>query len=393
MVFVGILVGIIGILVVLSARSITTFFHELGHAIFALLYTNDRVDVYVGSYGDISKSLQLDFGRLRFYLTYRIWGWDLGMCVSKGAEFYYQQMLIVLAGPLMSLAVATTLMVLLVTKDSPPLWMGLYLVFFLSTIWDFFVNIIPSRQAIVLHDGSSTYNDGAQIMRLWQEQNMPDVYFEGLKANAAGEYERAALLYEEAIKLVGPKKMLKENRLSSLISAKQFQTALDFFIEQYDTQRLPVGQYQLLGDLYMKVQSYENALQAYTAYLYVVFQDADVICKKGLALLYLGEAHLAIEEFNIALRINTQHALAYIYRGRAYLALRLWRKAEEDLEQAKQLKLDLPELYLFEGMYQEEMGEYSSALTAYEKAKELGIDYHGIDFLIASAQQSQEGNF
>ena len=292
----------------------------------------------------------------------------------------------------MSLAVATTLMFMLVTWDSPPLWKGLYLVFFLSTIWDFFVNIIPSRQAIILHDGSSTYNDGAQIRRLWQEQNMPDVYFEGLKANAAGEYEQAALLFEQAIKLSGPKRMLKENRLSSLISAKQFQTALDFFIEQYDTQRLPVGQYQVLGDLYMQVKSYENALQAYSAYLYVVFQDAEVICKKGLALLYLGEAHLAIEEFNIALRINTQNALTYSYRGRAHLALRLWRKAEEDLEQARQLNPGLPELHLFEGMYQEEMGEYSSALTAYKKAKELGIDYHGIDFLIASAQQSQDNS-
>lgn len=388
MVFVGILIGIIGILVVLSARSITTFFHELGHAIPSLLFTNDRVDVYVGSYGDISKSWQLDIGRLRFYLTYKVWGWDLGMCVSKGAEYYVQQMIIVLAGPFMSLASAAILLYALIALDSAPLWKGLFLIFFLSTIWDFFVNIIPSKNPIQLHDGTITYNDGAQIVRLWQEQNMPDVYFEGLKAKAAKDFEQAIADFEATINLIGPKKVVKEQLLSSLIAAGKYESALEFFIEQYGNNRLSPSQYLLIGDLYLKVQQYENALKAYSAYLYIVYSDDAVICKKGLALLYLGEFNLAINEFDIALRINDENALAYAYRGRAYLALRLWGKAEEDLEKAVALDVDLPEAQLFRGMYLEEIREFSEALESYTRAKTLGVDYHGIDFLIASVQQS-----
>lgn len=388
MVFVGILMGIIGILVVLSARSITTFFHELGHAIPSLLFTDDRVDVYVGSYGDISKSWQLDIGRLRFYLTYKVWGWDLGMCVSKGAEYYAQQMIIVLAGPFMSLGTAAVLLYSLIALDSSPLFKGLFLVFFLSTIWDFFVNIIPSRNPIQLHDGTTTYNDGAQLRRLWQEQNMPDIYFEGLKAKAAEDFEQASNHFQETIKLIGPKKVLKEQLLSSLMSAGKYEKALEFFIEQYGNRRLSPSQHLLIGDLYMRVQQYENALKAYSAYLYVVYSDDVVVCKKGLALLYLGEFNLAINEFDIALRINEDRALAYAYRARAYLALRLWRKAEEDIEKAVSLDAKLPEAHLFKGMYQEEMKEFSEALESYTRAKALGVDYHGIDFLIASVQQS-----
>ncbi len=388
MVFVGILMGIIGILVVLSARSITTFFHELGHAIPSLLFTDDRVDVYVGSYGDISKSWQLDIGRLRLYLTYKVWGWDLGMCVSKGAEYYLQQMIIVLAGPLMSLGTAAVLLYSLISIDSTPLTKGLILVFFLSTIWDFFVNIIPSKNPIQLHDGRTTYNDGAQLRRLWQEQNMPDVYFEGLKAKAAEDFEQASAYFEETIELIGPKRVLKEQLLSSLMSAGKYEKALEFFIAQYGNSRLNPGQHLLIGDLYMKGQQYENALKAYSAYLYIVYSDDLVICKKGLALLYLGEFNLAISEFDIAIRINEESALAYAYRGRAYLAMRLWRKAEEDIEKAVSLDANLPEAYLFRGMYQEEMKEFSEALKSYTRAKALGVDYHGIDFLIASAQQS-----
>lgn len=388
MVLLGILIGIIGILVVLSVRSITTFFHELGHAIPSLFFTNDRVDVYVGSYGDISKSWQFDIGRLRFYLTYKVWGWDLGMCVSKGAEYYVQQMIIVLAGPLMSLSIATILMYFLIVLDSPPVWKGLYLIIFLSTVWDFFVNIIPSRYPVQLHDGTTTYNDGAQLVRLWQEQNMPDVYFEGLKAKAAEDFAKASACFEETIQLIGPKKAVKEQLLSSLIASGQHEEALSFFIQQYGNKKLSPTQHLLLGDLYMNIQQYENALRAYSAYLYIVYRDDLVICKKGLALFYLGEFNLAITEFDIALRINEEQVLAYAYRGRAYLALRLWRKAEENIEKAKELKPDLPEAHLFMGMYQEEMKEYSLALESYARAKELGVDYHGIDFLIASVQQS-----
>lgn len=392
MVLVGILMGIIGILVVLSARSITTFFHELGHAIPSLLFTNDRVDVYVGSYGDISKSWQLDIGRLRFYLTYKVWGWDLGMCVNKGAKYYAQQMIIVLGGPLMSLITAAVVLYCLIAIESPPLWKGLLSVFFLSTIWDFFVNIIPSKNPIQLHDGTTTYNDGAQFVRLWQEGNMPDVYFEGLKAKAAGNLEEASAFFMETLELMGPKKVIRENLLSTFISAGQHEKALNFFLQQYGGSRLNPGQHLLLGDLYMRVQQYENALKAYSAYLYIVYSDDIVVGKKGLALLYLGEFNLAIAEFDIALRINEDRALTYAYRGRAHLALRLWRKAEEDIEKALVLDPDLPEAHLFLGMYQEEMKEFEMALASYNRAKALGIEYHGIDFLIASVEQAGEGN-
>ena len=61
----GILLGIIWISGIIFMRSITTFFHEMGHAIPALLFTQkEKVNVFVGTYGDISNSLQLNFGRL-----------------------------------------------------------------------------------------------------------------------------------------------------------------------------------------------------------------------------------------------------------------------------------------------------------------------------------------
>jgi len=52
------------ILLVLLTRPLTVIFHELGHAIPAILLTKEKVTVYIGSYGDPKKSLRIKIGLL-----------------------------------------------------------------------------------------------------------------------------------------------------------------------------------------------------------------------------------------------------------------------------------------------------------------------------------------
>ena len=66
----GIGIAIGGILLVVLLRSLTTFFHEMGHAVPALLFTREKVEVFVGSYGDLHNALQLQLGRLKLYLKF-----------------------------------------------------------------------------------------------------------------------------------------------------------------------------------------------------------------------------------------------------------------------------------------------------------------------------------
>ena len=53
----GILIALFGLALIIVIKLSTTFFHEMGHAIPALIFTKKPVSVYVGSYGDISLSL------------------------------------------------------------------------------------------------------------------------------------------------------------------------------------------------------------------------------------------------------------------------------------------------------------------------------------------------
>lgn len=387
MVLVGILIGAIGILIVLSSRSITTFLHELGHAIPSLLFAEGDVIVYVGSYGDVSKSLHLTFGRLQFYLSFNFWGWDLGMCVGKGAPYYAQQMLIVLGGPLISLMIAFILLYVLIFVEAEDWVKSLCAVFFVSSIWDFFVNIIPNRQAIQLHDGKITYNDGYQLKQLWQESKFPDAYFTGLALFEKRDFAVALPHFYTCLENGFDQLIVKEKILACYIEESQHQEALDFFLDQMKTKRMKPFQYEQLGDLFTQVQNYESALNCYLTYLNIHYQDERVLCKKGQTLLYLGELKLAMEEFNFALRINDKYAMAYSFRGRIFLSMKEWRRAEVDLMKALELDDKDPSIHLHLGMYYEEMGEANKALAAYEGAKEMGSNFHGIDYKIAAVQQ------
>ena len=67
----GILFALVAILVIILIKQSTTFFHEMGHAIPALIFTKKSVTVYIGSYGDISKTTQFKLGRLTIYFKWR----------------------------------------------------------------------------------------------------------------------------------------------------------------------------------------------------------------------------------------------------------------------------------------------------------------------------------
>lgn len=390
MIITGVLLAILGILVVLSIRSITTLLHELGHALPSLLFTEGEVVVYVGSYGDISKSLKIKLGRLKLYLKFNILDWNLGMCVhQRTTQQLWQLLVIVLGGPLISLLLASVLMYLLVFTPMDVYLKALCLLFFFSSIWDFFINIIPNQQAIKLHDGMLCYNDGYQFKMLLAEGPLPDAYFKGLELYHASEFDAALEAFYQVFEDGLDKKILKERILDCHIQLKQNQAALDFFLEEIATRKLKVYEYEMLGDLFFKVEDYENAVKCYSEFLYVHYRNADVVSKKGQAFFYLGEYSLAMEELDIALRMNDQLAMAYAFRGRLFIHMQDWDRAKSDLTTALQLE-DHHQIHLHMGVYYERKGAYELALNHLEKAKALGNTFHGLDYKIEEVRQEIE---
>ena len=70
----------------LLARLLTVLLHELGHAIPAILLTQQQVTVYIGSYGDPKNTLKLNLGMMEIFFRYNFFAWRIGMCVSSAQQ-------------------------------------------------------------------------------------------------------------------------------------------------------------------------------------------------------------------------------------------------------------------------------------------------------------------
>ena len=147
---------------------LTTFIHEMGHAIPALIYSREKVRVYIGSYGDPKNSYQFKWGRIHFFMKFNSFEWGHGMCVYRPEKNNkMQSAIITLGGPLISLLFAFTALFIVIQFDlDKATWFILLLVCF-SSFWDFVINMIPTKNPIKLFTGEEIQSDGYVLMKLF----------------------------------------------------------------------------------------------------------------------------------------------------------------------------------------------------------------------------------
>ena len=98
------LIGLLLLFSVFFVRSFTTFIHEMGHGIPALLFTKEKVKLFIGNYGQKEKAANLTLGRLEIYFKYNPLMWNSGLCVHSGNNLSINQNIIItLMGPVSSL--------------------------------------------------------------------------------------------------------------------------------------------------------------------------------------------------------------------------------------------------------------------------------------------------
>lgn len=383
MFIVGVLLVVLWVIIVLMSRSITTFFHEMGHAIPALIFTKEPVEVYVGSYGDISKSIKLNLGRLTIYFKFNFLAWNIGLCRHKGTGYVITELITILGGSLMSVIISVFLILYMVSYGATDAMASIFGVFIFSAVWDFVVNLYPNEMPYQLHDGKQLYNDGAQLKRLIIESSFPDEYFLALKKANENKFSEAANDLEKILEGGFKKREIYQLICECYEKSGDLNMAEKYFEEYYNNFKFGTIDYTNLGSLFLKKGDYEEALNCFEKVLHKDFKNALVINKKGKALLGLGHAEKAIQEFTTA--IHYQPNLVAVYRNRAFAKIKTGQleEAYEDIQVAKKKGDKTPEVHLYLGKYFEKKRQYEEALEQYEKAKAMGVKYHGIDFDIA----------
>ncbi len=386
----GMGIAILGILSVLVVRSLTTLVHEYGHALPALLLTNGKVDVYVGSYGNIDNALILKLGRLTTYFKFNMLNWNIGMCQHQGAAKLWQSFVIVLGGPIASVLLTIWLIIFGQSGMSDMGWFYIT-IFGMSAVYDFFINMIPFTTPLRMHDGTVTYNDGQQLRFLFKSAAKPNAYLEGFNLYEEGKYEEAFLALQQLVDDGKADRSTYEKMTDCLIAEKKYFEALEFYENILTRFKPKAADYSTLGALHLKIRNYDDALKYLNKALHENHKNPEDLNHRGQVYLQYKNYHEALFDLNNAIRLNDAFADAYANRGLLHLRTNEMDAAKWDLEKALSLDNNHALAHLHFGYFYERKNDADSnqlALDYFEKAQDLGVEERNIEWIIAEARRS-----
>ena len=321
----------------LALRPLTILFHELGHAIPAALLTNEKVNVYLGSYGDPAKSLHFSVGKLSFWIRYNPLTWRGGLCVPTAqAVSFNRQIVYLICGPLASLAVAVVAFYSLFYVDMHGFVKLVIVILTGSAILDFFVNIIPSSRPIQLHNGKIVHNDGRTLQKVLYYKRLPKEYSEALRLYNNKEYEKAAALADE-LHACYPK--------------------------QIDFHRIAIA-FNIAISRYEKARSYEaEFLKKHTS-------DSNDLCNSGVLKGFLGQKDESLKAFDESLKLNPSNWYTFNNRGYLYIIWNRFEEAITDFNKALELNPDFSFSFNNRGLAKIKLGDEQGGLDDIRKAME-----------------------
>lgn len=386
MVFVGVLVAILGLIAIVYSRLITTFVHELGHAIPALLFTENDVHMYVGSYGDLKKSKVLKFGNLYLIVSLNIWALNLGMVCHSKTRSKLQEFIVITSGPLLSLILGGIFISGIISwgySDGVKFCLGILAI---SSIFDFFINIIPREEPMELHDGRLVYNDGQQMLNLFRKRNLPEEYFQALELKKDGKLEQALVKLHTLDNSESKNKFYIEEILDIYFAQNNINAFLDSFssyISRFDPLLKYVSKW---AEIKIKLHEYDDVVQKLTKILYSKPNLSPLIFQRGKALIELSEYREAMVDFQTLTLQNEKNSRALAYRAYCQFKLGYFEEANEDIRDSLlNEKKATGEMYFLAGLIFTDK-DPELALMYFKNAKELEFVHHALDFNISQLE-------
>jgi len=323
-------------------RPFSTLIHELGHGIPGLLFTDKKVTLYLGSYGDPKKSIRIQIKRLELFFNKNPFHWKIGLCVLEQKKLSVNKNIImILMGPVASLALS-----IILTYLATP---------------------------IELYNGSTVFNDGKQIMNLWEYRKVPDEYNIGVNYYNNKEYNKAIVEFEKVYAKGFQKLVIYRLLISAYLQIKDYQNALrlnNLYHNKFE-KKFNSYDYTNSGLIKSYTAKLEEALKDYNKAIELNSKNSLALNNRGYTYNLIGDYENAIKDFEEA--ISLEENFAYALNNRGFAKIKLGRKEEglKDLEKSMTLDDTNSYCHLNFGVYHYDNGEYEKAFEYYTKAREL----------------------
>ncbi len=385
----GILYILLLIGVALISRSITTLVHELGHAFPSLLFTKEQVIVCIGSYGDVSNSWKIRFGRLKIFFKFNFFSWNLGLCSHQGVNGFWKTLIVIVGGPLASLILALFFVYLIFINNYNDITIVILAFFIASSIWDFVINIYPVNKPFYLFDGSEIYNDGYRFLDLIKHRNYPESYYTAVEYSLNLEFEKAVEAFRNLLNEGYNNRLINDLIISNLMKNRNYEEALNHFGSYKLSKKLKNRDYYTLGSIYFELKKYNDAIKSLNKAIHADYQNVQYLNKRGLAYTELGAHQNALTDFNAAIYYNPNYLLSYLNRGYSKMLLNDLEGGYADIQHVIQFDDEIPQSFIYLGQYYRNKHDYVLAMESFERAKALNSDHPGLDFLIEEMKVSK----
>jgi tetratricopeptide (TPR) repeat protein len=361
-------------------RPFTVLFHELGHAIPALIFTRQRVTIYLGSHGNPKNSFKITIGLLDVWMRYSFL-WKSGLCVPSEPIKGDKALIYIIGGPVASVMIAALAVYGIFFFDLHGSLKLLSVFFLLFAAIDLYINLVPGSTPIILHNGKTAYNDGYAISQLLYAKRYPKEWKKAATLYNSGEYGRAADMFEYFI----GRGLHNENTyrwaIYGFLITKRYSKALAMHEAMSSMYTLTINDYTNAANMKIKLGMIAEALDDFTK-VAELNPDNNSLSDRAFTLMELKRYEEAIEIFNEVIESDPSFSYAYANRGLAKLKTNDESGAISDIQYALQLKPD--DVYGLRnmGIYHLHREEKTEALKLFLKAKSLYADVYLIDELI-----------
>lgn len=376
------------ILFLSTVRPITVLIHELGHAIPSLLFTKNKVEIYIGSYGDPKNGFILNFFRLTIFFKYNPFQWNLGLCSHDDMNIsLVKQFVIILLGPLTSIIFGVSVCYLFLDnfEDGRVIFLGFIIL--ASSLIDFYFNIVPNSNPIRLYNGTIIYNDGQQLLQIIKYGILPKDYRKANDFYRAKKYSEAGFLYEKLINQGTKDSTIFQLAISAFLMAEELQLAENLIINYSTKYKKNSDTLTNIGVIYSKNGKANKSIDFYNEALKINPQNVYALNNRGFQRNLNKEFKAAINDFNKVIELESNFAYAFSNRG--YAKIKIGLEEEGLLDILKSIELDKENSYAFRnlGIYYICKKDRANALKNLEIALKLDETTPQIQELIKEAKK------
>lgn len=352
---------------------IIVILHELGHSIFGLLLTNDKVTLKICTVDNRNeiKIIKKSFGRFYFFIPTNIYNWQRGYCSCNGEFKNNKHEFLYMAGgvmmPIIFLGVIT--ICLFYIKS---IFVLILIYPWLCVINSTFINLYPKKSQFKVNN-KDAYTDGFYIQNIITK-SLNKIPVKINKYYQEGNYKEVIKEIDKMLIKHPQNEELFRIKILSLIKLKQINEAkeLSNLTNQFGVFDELFAQEVAL--IYLKMGYWDNAEYYYSIALNF---NANEICYllRGYVRLKNNEYAMALADFNKSYSLGFHESILFAFRAEVYMLLNLLDLAYVDLQKGYELLPKLSYLNLIFGHYFLLKKKHDIALIYLGIAKKNELEY------------------